>query len=38
LIICINPEVVSEDDIKKLEELGFVVGDENFKSYRYGSA
>lgn len=39
--ICgIEPSDVSEDDVKKLKELGFFI-DENdncFKSYRYGSA
>jgi hypothetical protein len=42
LMICgIDPEKVSEEDKKKLDELGFFVGEEfpdTFISFRYGSA
>jgi hypothetical protein len=42
LMICgIDPKIVSEEDIKKLDELGFFVGEEfpdTFISFRYGSA
>ena len=43
LYICgIEPKDVSEEDKKKLDKLGFFVskeyGDEQFKSFRYGSA
>lgn len=43
LTICgIEPSDVSEEDIAKLDELGFFVGDEYgeeaFHSYKYGSA
>jgi hypothetical protein len=43
LTICgIEPSDVSEEDIAKLDELGFFVGDEygeeSFHSFRYGSA
>lgn len=43
LVICgIAPEDVSEEDIEKLFELGFVVacpfGPSVFQSYKYGSA
>ncbi len=41
LIICISPEVVSEEDKKKLEELSFHSEDEDgdyFYSFKYGSA
>lgn len=39
LTIMIDPSLVSEEDIKKLDELGFFPEDgEFFKSYRYGSA
>jgi hypothetical protein len=43
LLICgIDPKDVSEEDKAKLDKLGFFVsteyGDEQFKSFRYGSA
>ena len=43
LIICgIDPSIVSVEDVKRLEELGFNIGgeceDDQFSSYRYGSA
>lgn len=43
LMICgIEPSQVSEEDTAKLEEMGFIVGnefgEEAFISYRYGSA
>lgn len=40
LYICgINPEDVSKEDIRKLEDLGFFVDcDDCFASYRYGSS
>lgn len=43
LTICgIDPSIVSDDDKKKLDSMGFFVsteyGDEAFASYRYGSA
>ena len=41
LFICgIDPETVSDEDKKLLEDLGFFVDDEQecFKSFRYGSA
>ena len=43
LMICyIDPNIVSEEDIKKLDELGFFISDESgekgFISYKYGSA
>jgi len=39
LWICgIDPTVVSEEDVKKLDELSFFIEDSCFKSYRYGSA
>lgn len=38
----IDPEDVSEEDIAKLDELGFIISDESgengFQSYKYGSA
>lgn len=41
-IVGIEPSVVSEEDIKKLDELGFHISEEHeymgFYSYRYGSA
>lgn len=42
LFVLIDPNVVSEEDKKQLEELGFVPGEECgvgcFHSYRFGSA
>lgn len=42
MIAGIEPEAVSEEDIKKLDELGFFIsdeyGDRGFQSYKYGSA
>ena len=44
LYVFVNANLVSEDDIKKLDELGFIVqkgeyGDDDcFISFRYGSA
>ena len=41
LYVCgINPEDVSEEDIKKLDELGFFINEEfedSFASFKYGS-
>ena len=41
LYVCgINPDDVSEEDIKKLDELGFFINEEfedSFASFRYGS-
>ena len=33
----VDPEKVSDEDIKELDELGFYVGDEGFESIRFGS-
>jgi hypothetical protein len=39
LMICgIDPESVSDKDKAQLDELGFFVDGEYFKSYHYGSA
>lgn len=39
LWICgINPDDVSEEDKSALHKLGFFVGDDGFKSFRFGSA
>ena len=39
LLVAISPELVSEEDKKKLDELGFFAdeSDDCFLSYRYGS-
>lgn len=41
LTVCIDPDLVSDDDKKKLDELGFFVGsdgeDDYFKSFKFGS-
>jgi len=39
LTVNINPEIVSEEDIALLSDLGFFTDDddENFKSYAFGS-
>lgn len=40
LTICIDPNIVSEEDKKKLEELSFYESEDGdcFYSFRYGSA
>ena len=38
LYVCISPSLVSDEDKAKLKELGFSEDDENFSSYRFGSA
>lgn len=39
LWICIDPELVTdEDDIKRLDELGFFLSDDGFQSFKFGSA
>jgi hypothetical protein len=42
MIVGIDPEIVSEDDKQKLDELGFFVseeyGEKMFQSFRFGSA
>lgn len=40
LFVCIDPQIVSSDDKKALDKLGFFVseeGDDGFISYRFGS-
>jgi hypothetical protein len=40
MTVCISPELVSEEDRERLDELGFFVNeeDDDFKSYKFGSA
>lgn len=39
LFVLIDPELVSDEDIKRLDELGFFPNDVGgFSSFRYGSA
>ena len=39
LTVCVDPSIVSKDDIKRLDDLGFFVSEEGcFKSFEYGSA
>lgn len=35
--VCVDPSIVSETDITRLNELGFVDNDYCFISYRFGS-
>ena len=36
--VCVDPAKVSEEDIKRLNELGFFPeDDESFKSFRFGN-
>jgi hypothetical protein len=38
LLVCVDPEKVSDDDKARLDELGFIPGsDECFRSFRFGS-
>lgn len=39
LTVCIDPSDVSEEDISKLDKLGFIADEEthDFRSYRFGS-
>lgn len=37
LMVCIDPGIVSEEDILKLDELGFYAGYDVFQSTRFGS-
>lgn len=38
--VCIDPALVSEEDLSKLDDLGFFPDEEfdGFKSYKFGSA
>lgn len=38
LMILVDPALVSDEDITRLDELGFFPSDEYFKSFRFGSA
>lgn len=40
LYVLVDPGLVSEDDIERLNALGFIAVEEegHFRSYRYGSA
>jgi hypothetical protein len=37
LHVCIDPEGVSDEDKKRLEELSFKPNDGGFRSYKFGS-
>jgi hypothetical protein len=41
-VVCVDPAKVSEEDVKRLDELGFFVseeyGESQFHSFRFGSA
>ena len=37
LRVSVDPTIVSEEDITRLEQLGFVAYHEDFISYRFGS-
>lgn len=39
MYICgIDPDDVSEEDKKELDKLGFIIDEEHFKSFKFGSA
>lgn len=40
LYVLVDPRLVSEDDVERLSDLGFIAVEEegHFRSYRYGSA
>lgn len=37
LFVCVNPELVSPEDLKRLEELSFNPQGDLFYSFRFGS-
>ena len=37
LHVCVDPNLVSDEDKEKLHELGFSYDSEHFYSYKYGS-
>jgi len=37
LYVCVEEEMVSEEDVKELDELGFFPHEDGFASYRFGS-
>jgi hypothetical protein len=40
MMVCVDPETVSDEDKQELDSLGFFVDEDDncFKSFRYGSA
>lgn len=38
LMVCVDPEKVSQEDKYKLDKLGFHISEDHFESFRYGSA
>jgi hypothetical protein len=38
LMVCIDPADVSEEDLAKLDKLGFHPGEDCFESHKFGSA
>jgi hypothetical protein len=37
LSVCVDPALVSEEDLRALEDLGFFPREEYFASFRFGS-
>lgn len=37
LFVCVDPGLVSDQDIQRLDNLGFFTSEEVFKSYKFGS-
>lgn len=35
--VCVDPSIVSENDLARLNELDFIADDDCFISYRFGS-
>jgi hypothetical protein len=35
--VCVDPNIVSENDLARLNELDFIADDDCFISYRFGS-
>ena len=37
LMVCVDPDKISTEDLNELSKLGFIVGDGCMISYKYGS-
>lgn len=37
LFVCVDPHLVSAEDLQRLDQLGFFTDEYGFKSYKFGS-